>query len=51
MGAKKPTRAGIVLALSRTGTQCRVKWEDATRPQLIHIDYLERADHVPSGTA
>ena len=40
-GAKKQTREGIVLTVSRSGTQCRVRWDDVRSPQLIHIDLLD----------
>jgi hypothetical protein len=51
-GAKKPTRTGIVVGISRSGTQLRVRWDDLLSPQLLHINYLELAagleDRKPS---
>jgi len=40
-GAKKQTRKGTVLKVSRSGTQCRMTWDDVRSPQLIHVDLLE----------
>ena len=41
--ATKAFRTGVVVAPSRSGTQCRVQWEDVMWPQLIHADLLELA--------
>jgi hypothetical protein len=39
--ARKPNRAGTIFGISKTGSQYRVKWDDAKFPQLIHGHYLE----------
>jgi hypothetical protein len=50
-GAKKQTRTGTVLTISRSGTQCRVRWDDVRSPQLIHFSLLELVppEHELSG--
>jgi hypothetical protein len=41
--ATKPARTGVVLAVSRSGTQCRVKWDGLKWPERIYIRWLELA--------
>jgi hypothetical protein len=49
--AKKRDRAGVVVGLSRTGTQVRVLWDDLRQPYLLHSSYLELDDKCTSGAA
>jgi hypothetical protein len=42
---KKPVRHGAVVSVSRSGNQCRIKWDDVATPQLIHRDLI---DHAPA---
>jgi len=40
---KQPERTGVVQAISRSGTQCTVLWEDVRAPQVFYFTLLERA--------
>jgi hypothetical protein len=42
--ARKRERIGVVIGISRTGTQIRVKWDDLQLPYVVHWSYLEHAD-------
>jgi hypothetical protein len=44
--ARKRDRRGVVVGLSRTGTQVRVQWDDLRLPYLLHRSYLELDDRV-----
>ena len=44
--ARKRDRTGVVVGLSRSGTQVRVQWDDLRQPNLLHISYLELDDRV-----
>ena len=37
-------RTGVVVSISKSGTQCRVRWDNVIAPQLFHKSFL---DHVP----
>ena len=39
-------RTGVVVSISKSGTQCRVRWDDVVAPQLFHNSFL---DHAPGG--
>jgi hypothetical protein len=42
-GAKQPDRSGVIVAISRSGTQCTVIWEGVRAPQVFYFTLLEHA--------
>jgi hypothetical protein len=42
-GAKQPDRTGVVLAISRSGTQCTILWDGVRASQVFYFTLLERA--------
>ena len=44
--SRKRERTGVVVGLSRTGTQVRVQWDDLRLPHLLHYSYLELEDRA-----
>ena len=41
--AKQPDRTGVVLAISRSGTQCTIMWDGVRAAQVFYFTLLERA--------
>jgi hypothetical protein len=42
-GAKQPDRTGVVVAISRSGTQCTIMWDGVRAAQVFYFTLLERA--------
>jgi hypothetical protein len=50
-GAKQPDRIGVVLAISRSGTQCTIMWDGVRAAQVFYFTLVERAPNETGKSA
>ena len=50
-GSRRPGRTGVVLAISRSGSQCTIMWDGVRSAQVVYFSFLERASDALAPSA